>query len=516
MPKILISLKPVYNKVRTATTHSRLKTEEDVLRTLDGSRINWIRLNFCDPFGFLQQISVRSHEITEDAFRSGIPRLDGSSIRGFKEIYESDMLLKPDPSTFAILPEYFDKDHHKKDGTYSSSAARMFVDIYEGFSGKRYDRDSRYIAKKAEEAAKNMGFEKSFWGPELEFFVFDKVRLLPSPMSTVNCAGGSGYSIESAEAPWNHENGSGYTIPFKGGYFPAPPADSLTDFRDEVSETLQNSFDIKVDAHHHEVATAGQCEIQMLYDELVPMSDKVMTYKKTVKETAAKRGMIANFMPKPVALDNGSGMHVSQSLWKIMKGENVNEFYDPADEYAELSQTALYYIGGLIDHAKALCPITNPTTNSYRRLVPGYEAPINVAWSKMNRSASIRIPAHFRHMEKGKRIEYRTPDPSANIYLVESALLLAGLDGIKKKLQPPGHVDKDIYKLSEYEKKDLGIKKLPTSLLDAIESLESDREFLKPAFTNDFLDMYCEIKKDEHAKVASVPSAREFYMYSNV
>jgi glutamine synthetase len=246
------------------------------------------------------------------------------------------------------------------------------------------------------------------------------------------------------------------------------------------------------------------------------MADQVVTYKKTVKETAAKRGMVANFMPKPVALDNGSGMHVSQSLWGKKKNDEVNLFYDPADEYAELSQTAFYYIGGLIEHAEALCAITNPTTNSYRRLVPGYEAPINVAWSKMNRSVSIRIPAHFRKMEKRKRIEYRTPDPSSNIYLVEAALLLAGLDGINKKSSVPEPVDADIYKLSEEKKTEYGIKKLPTSLQDAIESLESDMEFLKPAFTSDFLEMYCDIKKDEHAKVASIPSPREFYMYGNV
>jgi glutamine synthetase len=246
------------------------------------------------------------------------------------------------------------------------------------------------------------------------------------------------------------------------------------------------------------------------------MADQVITYKKTVKETAAKRGMIANFMPKPVALDNGSGMHVSQSLWARHKNEDVNLFYDAADEYAELSQTALYYIGGLIEHAEALCALTNPTTNSYRRLVPGYEAPINVAWSKMNRSVSIRIPAHFRKMKRRKRIEYRTPDPSSNIYLVEAALLLAGLNGINKKSSTPDPVDEDIYKLSEHKKREYGIKKLPTSLQDAIESLECDTEFLKPAFTNDFIDMYCDIKKDEHAKVASIPSPREFYMYGNV
>ena len=490
----------------------------DITSELEKSGIKWVRLNFCDPLGFLHQISVNSNEITENAFKQGIPRLDGSSIKGFKEIYESDMLLKPDPSTFAVLPDYFDKNHHHGRGyTYPSMAARMFVDIYEGFGGKRYSRDCRYIAQKAEEVLKTKGFEKSYWGPELEFFVFNKITLLPNPMSSVNCSGGSGYSIESAEAPWNSSNESGYTIPFKGGYFPAPPADSLTDLRDEVSEILQDFFRIRVEAHHHEVATAGQCEIQMRYDELTHVADNVITYKKTVKEVAAKREMIANFMPKPIALDNGSGMHVSQSLWtKKNRGDDINAFFDPSDEYAEISQTARYYIGGLIEHARSLCAITNPTTNSYRRLVPGYEAPINVAWSKMNRSASIRIPAHFKNMEREKRIEYRTPDPSSNIYLVEAALLLAGLDGINKKISPPDHIDKDIYKLTEQEKRESGIKKLPTSLLDAIESLESDNEFLKPAFTNDFLEMFCLLKKDEHTTVAAIPSPREFYMYGNI
>jgi glutamine synthetase len=255
----------------------------------------------------------------------------------------------------------------------------------------------------------------------------------------------------------------------------------------------------------------------MVYDELTHMADNVVTYKKTVKEVAAKRHMVANFMPKPIALDNGSGMHVSQSLWTIRKhGNDMNVFFDISDEYAELSQTAHYYIGGLIEHARSLCAITNPTTNSYRRLVPGYEAPINVAWSKMNRSASIRIPAHFKNMERQKRIEYRTPDPSSNIYLVEAALLLAGLDGINKKISPPDHIDRDIYKLTEQQKREGGVKKLPTSLLDAIESLESDNEFLKPVFTNDFLETYFQIRKEEYTTVAAVPSPREFYMYGNI
>ena len=499
------------------TDQDRKEKYLDVVNEIEQMNIKWVRLNFCDPFGFLQQISVQSEEITEDSFKNGIPRLDGSSIRGFREIQESDMVLKPDPDTFAVLPNYFDKNHHNISTMYGSTTARMFVDIYEGFNGARYTRDPRFIAQNAVQFAKNKGFENSYWGPELEFFVFNKITLLPNAMSAVNCSGGTGYSIESTEAPWGNGNSNGgYTIPFKSGYFPAPPADSLTDFRDEVSDVLRQYFGIKVEAHHHEVATAGQCEIQMSFDSLVPMADKVVTYKKTVKESAAKRGMVANFMPKPVAQDNGSGMHVSQSLWGKKKNEDVNLFYDPADEYAELSQTALYYIGGLIEHAEGLCAFTNPTTNSYRRLVPGYEAPINVAWSKMNRSVSIRIPAHFRKMEKRKRIEYRTPDPSSNIYLVEAALLLAGLDGIDKKIPVPDPVDEDIYKLSEHKKMEYGIKKLPTSLQDAIESLEGDMEFLKPAFTSDFLEMYCENKKDEHIKVASIPSPREFYMYGNV
>ncbi|HJT84418.1 MAG TPA: type I glutamate--ammonia ligase [Nitrososphaeraceae archaeon] len=512
------------------TKSSHNQQVEHVVNTLSESKIKWVRLNFCDPFGFLQQISVNSQEITEDSFKVGLPRLDGSSIKGFKEIYESDMILKPDPFTFAILPDYFDKDHHNKNYNYESKAARLIVDICEGFNGRRYQRDPRYIAQMAEEAAKKRGFERSYWGPELEFFVFNKMTLLPNPMSTINCSGGSGYSIESAEAPWSHSNGSsGYTIPFKSGYFPAPPADSLTDFRDEVSDTLKEYFGINVEAHHHEVATGGQCEIQVEYDQLVSMADKVLTYKKTVKEAAAKRNMIANFMPKPIALDNGSGMHVSQSLWGKQNKDNAesnndsfdknnlaNLFYDPADEYAELSQTALYYIGGLMDHARALCALTNPTTNSYRRLVPGYEAPINIAWSKMNRSSSIRVPAHFRNMKNRKRIEYRTPDPSSNIYLVEAALLLAGLDGIVKKIAPPDPVDENIYKLSEEKKREYGITKLPTSLESAIDSLESDNEFLKTVFVSDFLDMYCEIKRDEHTQVISIPSPREFYMYNNV
>jgi glutamine synthetase len=488
-----------------------------IIEDIKKSEIEWIRLQFCDPFGILQQISIASEDITEESFSQGLPRLDGSSIKGFKEINDSDMLLTPDPNTFAINPDFFDMDYKEREQTnYRTKSARFMVNIHEGYTGKRYSRDSRYIAERSSEIAKDMGFDKCYFGPEVEFFIFDKIVLGPNPMSTINWSGGTGYSIESREAPWSTDNASGYIIPVKGGYFPAPPADSLNCARDEIGSTLHNYFGIKIEAHHHEVATAGQGEIQMEFDELLPSADNVITMKKTTKEVAAKRGRVANFMAKPLEVDNGSAMHISQSLWKEENGKKVNTFYDPNDDYAELSQIAQYYIGGLLEHAGSLCAITNPTTNSYRRLVPGFEAPTNLAWSRSNRSACIRIPSHHKNMETRKRIESRIPDPSANIYLAQSAMLLAGLDGIKKKIQPPDPVDMNIYKLTEKKKREMGIKKLPVALRDAVEALESDDEYLQPVFEKDFLEEYCEIKRREHISVFSLPSPREFYLYSNV
>jgi glutamine synthetase len=263
----------------------------------------------------------------------------------------------------------------------------------------------------------------------------------------------------------------------------------LTNFRDEVCDTLGN-LGTKVIAHHHEVATAGQSEIVLLYDSLVKTADNFVTGVKTIREVASRRGMVASFNPKPMLNDNGSAVHINQSLWKIKNKKDYNVFYDPSDKYAELSQIAHYYIGGLLEHAKALCAITNPTTQSYRRLVPGFEAPTNIAWGKMNRSVSVRIPAHHKKRPENKRIEYRPPDPTSNIYLVETAILLAGLDGIKKKIQPTDPVDVDTYKLSEREMKRLSIKKLPTSLKEAKSAFNSDNKFLKPVIDDDFLEMY--------------------------
>ena len=446
-----------------------------VLEQIRKSKVKWIRIQFCNPFGLLHQLSIPSAEINTKSFVDGFP-LDGSSIAGFTDIEKSDVILIPDPSTFAILPDYFDTDHH--DPPYISKSARMFAFVHKGYGGGQFPLDSRFIIQKAENFAKKSGFEKSYWAAELEFFIFDEIldQKNRSP-------------IISKEAPWVSSNIED-RINFKKGYYRDSPSDVLVNFRDEVCDMLQENFKIKTIAHHHEVATAGQSEIVLAHTGLVEMADSFVTGMKTIREVASKRGKIASFNPKPMPEDNGSAVHINQSLWKTNKKGSSNAFYDASEKYAELSQTAHYYIGGLLEHAKALCAITNPTHQSYKRLVPGYEAPTNIAWGKMNRSVSVRIPAHNKKRPESKRIEYRPPDPTSNIYLVESALLLAGLDGVKKKIQPPDPVDVNTYKLSDSEMKKFSITKLPTSLNESIASLLSDNNFLKPILGDDFLEMY--------------------------
>ena len=437
--------------------------------------MKWIRLQFCNPFGLLHQLSVPAEEITKESFINGFP-LDGSSILGFTEIDKSDISLVPDSATFAILPDYFDTS--TDDGqNYSSKAARMFANIYQGFDGGRYSRDSRYISEKAEHFAKKNGFS-SYWAVEIEFFIFDKINLSEQ----------KNHQIISKEAPWSSQNLED-VIQLKRGYYRDSPSDTLTNFRDEVCDILK-TFGIKTIAHHHEVATAGQSEIVLSPASLTKMADTFITGVKTIREVASKRRMVASFNPKPMPNDNGSAAHINQSLWKTKNNKEYNAFYDSSDKYAELSQTAHYYIGGLLEHARSLCAITNPTAQSYKRLVPGYEAPTNIAWGKMNRSVSVRVPAYNKKTPQTKRIEYRPPDPTSNIYLVETALLLAGLDGIKNKIQPPDPVDVNTYKLSDREMNQLSIKKLPTSLKEAISAVNSDNEFLKPVIDEDFLEMY--------------------------
>jgi glutamine synthetase len=493
-------------------------TPKEVLNSIDKEKVRWVDLQFTDLLGSLQHISVPTQSVDEDSFKHGIGKLDGSSIKGFKEIHESDMVLFPDPSTYAILPwggglngQDFSNGNGNGRGHERRKIARLIVDVHEGGSHERFTRDSRHIAQKAAEYAATMGYDTTYWGPEIEFFVFDAVKMLPSADAVRNPWAGCGYEIVSGEAPWGdgHANGSNPPIRFKEGYYPAPPQDTLHDFRTEACNILQDDFGITLDAHHHEVATAGQCEIDMRYNTLVPSADNSITYKFVMKMVAHKMGKLATFMPKPIFGDNASGMHVHQSLWS--KGKN--KMYDPNDKYAEISQTCRYYIGGLMEHARALCAITNPTTNSYRRLVPGYEAPVFIAWSRRNRSANIRIPRYFKGIEAASRLEYRTPDPSANVYLSFAAMLSAGLDGIKKKMDPGAPVDEDIYKLTHAKRKELGIKELPGSLRESLEALENDRAFLKPVFGDDVLEKYVELKMDEHLQTSLRPSPYEFYRY---
>ena len=471
------------------------------LQTIKEQNLRWVELFYTDLLGGYNHIHIPSHTVNEESFVSGIPKLDGSSVRGFREIYESDMLLLPDPTTLGTVP--WDPEH--------GGTARFICDVQVGGSREAYAHDPRGIARRAAEQLSLAGYDRSYWGPEIEFFIFDQVRLIPSAHAVRDAWGGAGYLIDSAEAPWQTDDGHG-TIRFKEGYHRAAPQDVLAGLRSEVCNILADQFHITMDAHHHEVATAGQGEINIRFDELIPAADHVQDVRYVLKNVAHRHGKIASFMPKPVYGDNGIGMHMNQSIWR---GE-LNAFYDANDSYAEVSQTCRYYVGGLLEHARALCAITNPTTNSYRRLVPGYEAPVFIAWSRSNRSANVRIPFYHRGRPAAKRVEYRTPDSAANIYLTEAALALAGLDGIRRKVEPPAPVDQDIYKLTPARRKELGIRELPGSLGEALECLSSDDAFLRPVFGSTVLDTYHEIKREEQLQLNLRPHPYEFYRYLDV
>jgi glutamine synthetase len=479
----------------------RKYTQEEVIAKMHEDRVKFVDLQFTDVPGRLQHVTVPAESLDEDAFKDGVPKLDGSSIRGFTDIHESDMILLPDPVTYGTLP--WSPDLLK--------TGRMICDVSWGYGMGRFFRDPRWIAQRAEEKAKKLGYDTSYWGPEIEFFVFDKVYWdVAMPYM------GQGYRIESKEAAWNPGVGINNSPPirFKEGYFPATPQDSLQDFRSECVSVLGDKFGIVSDAHHHEVATAGQCEIDMRYDTLTNMGDSAMTYKYVVKNVAAKNGMVATMMPKPIFLDNASGMHVHVSLWR----DGTNLMFDENDDYAELSQLGRYFGGGLIEHARALAAITNPTTNSYRRLVPGFEAPVYIAWSRRNRSANIRIPVNMKGAKYSsrKRLEYRTPDTAANPYLCFAAILSAGLDGIRKKADIGNPVDEDIYKLTPERRMSLGIKELPGSLKEALDCLQSDSEFLKPIFTQEIIDAIVENGMKEFGEISRRPHPYEFYLYFDI
>ena len=477
---------------------------KQVLQIIQDENISFIDFWFVDIFGELHNVGMPSYAIDENSFVNGLEKLDASSIVGFKSVNNSDMILMPDPNSFKILPNDYDPGHRKN--------ARIFCDLYDGSTRKesRYTRDSRGIAHKSAEKLGEFGFTHTNWGPEIEFFVFDSINVYPSPYAATHSGGGSGYSIDSKESPWSKGNVS-TAINFKEGYYPSQPKDTLSGFRKDVCEDLYNYFGIKIEAEHHEVATSGQCEINLVYDEMIAMADNVIAVKNLVKVKAKRKNKVATFMPKPIFGDNASAMHTHQSLWK----DNSNVMYDQDEKVAQMSQIGRYYVGGILNHASALCAISNPTTNSYKRLVPGFEAPVNVCWGLANRSTAIRIPMYNRNQEKSKRIEYRVPDPTANIYLLEAALLLAGLDGIKNKIDPGDPIKENVYKLSSEKKREYNIGSLPVSLKGALDSLGSDSKFLEEVFTTDFLEAYSELKYKEYTAFAQTPTAWEVSMYAD-
>ncbi|HEV8381601.1 MAG TPA: type I glutamate--ammonia ligase [Gemmatimonadales bacterium] len=479
----------------TAATGGKTSTgtsPADVIRRAKEAGVQIVDVRFTDLPGTWQHFSIPLKELEEETFTDGLG-FDGSSIRGFQAINESDMLLIPDPASAFVDP------------CLQVPTLSLTCDVVDPITREPYSRDPRYVARKAEAFLKKSGVATTaYFGPEAEFYIFNSVRF------DQNAHEGY-YHIDSEEGIWNSgANGTanlGHRPRHKEGYFPVPPTDRLQDLRSKIMLAMIASG-IEVEVHHHEVGTAGQTEIDMRYSTLTRMADQVMMYKYIVKNVCAANGYTATFMPKPMFGDNGSGMHVHMSLWN---GTN-NLFFDK-NGYALISESARWYIGGLIKHSAALLAFAAPTTNSYRRLVPGYEAPINLIYSQRNRSAICRIPM-YSTSPKAKRLEFRAPDPSANPYLTFAALLMAGLDGIKNKIEPPKPMDVDLYDLEPEERKH--VKNTPGSLLESLQALEADHAFLLEGgvFTQDLIDTWLTMKrvKDVDA-VALRPHPYEFFLY---
>ncbi|MEZ5530312.1 MAG: glutamate--ammonia ligase [Porticoccaceae bacterium] len=463
------------------------------LTLIKESEAQWVDLRFTDTHGKEQHVTIPSAAVDEEFFEVG-QMFDGSSIAGWKGINESDMVLMPDDNT-AIIDPFSD-----------ATTVILRCDILEPSTMTGYERDPRSVARRAEEYLKSTGLgDIAFFGPEPEFFIFDDIKW-GADMS------GSFVKISSEEAAWatGHEfaeGNMGHRPRVKGGYFPVPPIDSLHDIRAAMCEAM-TQMGLSVEVHHHEVATAGQCEIGVKFNTLVTKADETQILKYCVHNVAHAYGKTATFMPKPIVGDNGSGMHCHQSFWK----DGVNQF--AGDGYAGLSETALYYIGGIIKHAKALNAFTNPGTNSYKRLIPGFEAPVMLAYSARNRSASIRIP--YTASPKGKRIEARFPDPIANPYLAFAAMLMAGLDGVMNKIHPGDAADKDLYDLPPEEA--AAIPQVCGSLREALSSLDADREFLTKGgvFTDDMIDAYINLKMQDVYRVEHTTHPVEFDLYYSV
>ena len=453
-----------------------------------------VDLRFMDFPGLWQHFTVPISELEESSFEDGFG-FDGSSIRGWQPIHASDMLVVPDPATA------------KMDPFYEAPTLVLICNIVDPVTREAYTRDPRNIAQKADAYLKSSGIgDVAYFGPEAEFFIFDDIRFESTRFSAF-------YEIDSVEGNWNtgRDEGPnlGYKPRHKEGYFPVPPMDKFQDLRTEMLLTLEN-LGIEIEAQHHEVATAGQAEIDMRFKPLLQMSDQLMWFKYVLKNVAYRHNHTVTFMPKPLFEDNGTGMHTHISIWK----ENQPLF--AGDKYAGISQEALYGIGGILKHCRALTAFTNPTTNSYKRLVPGFEAPVNLAYSSRNRSAAVRLPM-YSTSPKAKRIEFRTPDPSCNGYLAFSAMLMAVIDGIQNKIDPGDPLDKDIYNLPPEELAE--IPSAPGSLDEALEALKADQEFLLKGdvFTQDAIDMWIEYKtENEINDIKLRPHPHEFYLYYDI
>ena len=467
-----------------------MSTPKSVLELAEKAGAKMVDIKFVDTFGTWQHFSTSIAELSEETFTAGIG-FDGSSIRGWKSIEASDMLAMPDPETAWIDP------------FMAVPTLSLICTISETGTREAYSRDPRGIAQKAEKYLVSTGVgDQAFFGPEAEFFIFDNVQFDSK-------SNGTFYSIDSDEGIWNTGRDEmpnlGNKIRHKEGYFPVAPLDTQQDIRTEMVLTMEQ-LGVKVEKQHHEVATAGQAEIDYRFSTLVTAADWMMIYKYVVKNVARKHGKTATFMPKPLFGDNGSGMHTHQSIWK--KGKPMFA----GNEYGGLSKMALHYAGGLLKHAKALCAFCSPTTNSYKRLVPGYEAPVNLAYSARNRSAAVRIPT-YSDSPKSRRLEYRPPDPSANPYLCFAAMLMAGLDGIQNKIDPGEPIDKNMYELPPEEH--AKIPQILGSLEEAIKALEKDNQFLLKGdvFTEDFLEMWVSSKRKEHDAIRLRPHPYELFMY---
>jgi glutamine synthetase len=468
---------------------------QNILNLIKEKNIEWVDFRFVGLSGRVQHISLPAVEVDEETFVNGVA-FDGSSIPGFRGIEQSDMVMMPDTESAFVDP-------------FTAHPTLVIMCNIFTPEGERYDRDPRSIAQKAEEYLQTTGIgTAAYFAPESEFFIFDDVRYETSMNKSF-------FEVDSEEAAWNsgrkEEGGNlGFKIPVKGGYVPVAPTDTQQDIRSEMCRLLMEAG-LRIERHHHEVATAGQGEINFRFDTLTKTGDNLLKYKYIVQNTARQYGKVATFMPKPLFGDNGSGMHVHQSIFN----GDTPLFYDK-NGYANLSDIALYYIGGILYHAPALIALTNPSTNSFKRLVPGYEAPVNLVFSKGNRSAAIRIPV-AAVTPKGCRIEFRTPDSTSNPYLAFAAMLMAGLDGIKKKIDPRalgyGPYDKNIYELSDAEKAE--IRSVPGSLDEALDALEADHDFLLEGgvFTKDFIDNYVAFKREEAKAVNTRIHPYEYNLY---